>query len=399
MEPLRTITALPAISILTPLLVGLVIGIVLLFKKGGKTGCWIAGGTLLLMLFVGLLILLQPKTVYHREIESLPTAASTDSNSYQELSGNLSDIPPVWMSGLDEQFQADVYPSVRAAVRSLGRQIEKPIRTVLQSEDPPQQILLIKNDSNQEYLDEFARAIEDKMQVSCLITDKAKALNKGEVEIVLSIDKYPDTKPAPWSKHTLSHGNVEARVITSGRSNSIQTKYVEKPWADNFSEFANRYPSHHWILARSQRTCTNYQAAHQQATRHAARQIGLLLKERVPQLKSLNITDSDLQQGKFYLDHFCQSFAGSSGPICRDAVLLDASEEKLTALLDKKLSLRRLAQKSWIYRISSLLGMTVLICLVYAFLNVATRGYYTWALRVAVVVLIAAGVFLVLTLI
>jgi hypothetical protein len=33
-----------------------------------------------------------------------------------------------------------------------------------------------------------------------------------------------------------------------------------------------------------------------------------------------------------------------------------------------------------------------LVCLVYLFLNAATRGYYVWSLRVAAVVLIAVAV-------
>jgi len=47
----------------------------------------------------------------------------------------------------------------------------------------------------------------------------------------------------------------------------------------------------------------------------------------------------------------------------------------------------------------SLAALVVLICVVYGFLNAATRGYYTWSLRIAAVVLVVVGMILVLTVI
>ena len=46
--------------------------------------------------------------------------------------------------------------------------------------------------------------------------------------------------------------------------------------------------------------------------------------------------------------------------------------------------------------ILTFLGIAALISAVYAFLNAATRGYYTWSLRVLAIVLAIIGVLVIL---
>jgi hypothetical protein len=40
--------------------------------------------------------------------------------------------------------------------------------------------------------------------------------------------------------------------------------------------------------------------------------------------------------------------------------------------------------------------MFALICVVYLFLNAATRGYYAWSLRIALIIVLGIGVLVVL---
>ena len=47
---------------------------------------------------------------------------------------------------------------------------------------------------------------------------------------------------------------------------------------------------------------------------------------------------------------------------------------------------------SWWWQALSVAGMVAAICLVYVFLNVATRGYYVWSLRVAAIILAALAI-------
>ena len=47
----------------------------------------------------------------------------------------------------------------------------------------------------------------------------------------------------------------------------------------------------------------------------------------------------------------------------------------------------RARKMTWARMLLSIVGLLVLISLVYAFLNAATKGYYVWSLRIAGIVL------------
>jgi len=85
-----------------------------------------------------------------------------------------------------------------------------------------------------------------------------------------------------------------------------------------------------------------------------------------------------------------------AGPIWREAILVDTSEAKLSRLAQKKIVVTRVKRQSWVHTGATLAGMFLLIWIVYMFLNAATRGYYSWALRIALIVLMYIGVFLIL---
>ena len=52
-----------------------------------------------------------------------------------------------------------------------------------------------------------------------------------------------------------------------------------------------------------------------------------------------------------------------------------------------KLHQSRQVRESWARMALSVVGVLVLISVIYFFLNMATRGYYEWSLRIAGVVL------------
>ena len=83
------------------------------------------------------------------------------------------------------------------------------------------------------------------------------------------------------------------------------------------------------------------------------------------------------------------------GKIYREMLLVDISPEKLDQLRHKFVQIKTSQRRDLLYRVLSLGGMLLLICLVYLFLNAATRGYYTWMLRIAAVVFAMIGVWLV----
>ena len=121
-------------------------------------------------------------------------------------------------------------------------------------------------------------------------------------------------------------------------------------------------------------------------------------KQRFAVRGGFTVTDADIRNNSLLADRFAQSFAGTAGRIWRQAILINASQDKLTELVKQKMLARQSWRTKWIRELLSIVGITILICVVYLFLNAATRGYYTWSLRIAAVVLVLVGILLVFTL-
>jgi len=174
---------------------------------------------------------------------------------------------------------------------------------------------------------------------------------------------------------------------------------VDKLWVKNFAEFVNSNPTGNWILARSQTSCTSEDEARKEAINDACSKITALLGENHPNLSveiTKNITPAAIGKCSFIVDRFAQAFRGSAGAIWREALLIDAAPDKLAQLRAHQQVVFVSKRTHWLRTIFSIAGIMVVICVIYLFLNAATRGYYVWALRLAALVLVVAGVILVL---
>ena len=132
----------------------------------------------------------------------------------------------------------------------------------------------------------------------------------------------------------------------------------------------------------------------QDAAGQVQRRIGRQWK--VPGGGELTISPQDLEAGALIADTFLQSFYGSAGRIWRQAVLVDASPKKLKWLVARMDRAAGAERTSWARMGFSVIGVLVLIGSIYFFLNMATRGYYEWSLRIAGVVLAIVAVISVL---
>ena len=94
-------------------------------------------------------------------------------------------------------------------------------------------------------------------------------------------------------------------------------------------------------------------------------------------------------------DRFTQSFDRPYGTVWREAVLVDASpkrvEEIARSLVQGVQSRVVHSRTTWL----SFFGLGGLVFGTYLFLNMATKGYYTWALRLAALGGLGAAGFLV----
>jgi hypothetical protein len=132
--------------------------------------------------------------------------------------------------------------------------------------------------------------------------------------------------------------------------------------------------------------------ANNQAIQIACTQVANILgqiplrRSGVPVSFAKPVDSADILEGGFILDRFVQSFEGTAGKIWRQALLVDASPDKLKNLAQRKTMIARVRKRHFAGMFFSIAGLIVLITVVYAFLNAATKGYYTWSLRIAGVI-------------
>jgi hypothetical protein len=306
-------------------------------------------------------------------------------------------VSPIWSEGVEQEFEADVYPSSLAAAKALGRRMAEPIRTVAGDPNAALKVVLFQENNERSLVTGFGHALEKELPgVRYSIEADLRNIHPGEVGLTLRLDTEPQwIALAEGATVKLSNPRDNTRIVATafaeGRRASAEARFIDKPWVENFAAFTSARPEQHFIVTRSQGTCTSDSEAHQQALDDARARLKDALGQR-PEWQRLGlpepaITTTDVLQGGFEADRFTQSFDGSASKVWREALLIDVSGPKLTRLADQKARELRALRMSWARMGFSVLGVLVLIGVIYSFLNMATRGYYEWSLRIAGVVL------------
>ncbi len=317
---------------------------------------------------------------------------------------------PIWSEGIEDQFQADVYPSGISALRALAPRVVKQIPYVMGESGSPEAIVIYSDSQGTEIVEEFRQAMSKLMpEIKCRIEIGNVEIKPKEVGIRFSLQMsngitYPIVQNAtnvPPSfgtsmvslKTERSSGTIQANIFCGPRQSNISTKYNNKSWIENFSDYVNRNPEHQYIVAKSNESCLTPEEADQQARQNACYQVRQLLNNSK---NAANLNYNYLSNYGIVTDKFLQSLDGSVGKIWRQAILLDVSNQKLNHLADILSGAARTRSMDWARMVFSIIGLFVLITIVYIFLNAATRGYYSWSLRIVGVIL--AAIFLIIIL-
>lgn len=196
--------------------------------------------------------------------------------------------------------------------------------------------------------------------------------------------------------------------------------FVNKMWVENGVDRASPTAGHEQIVARSKRLCPSRGEAEQQAIAEAAKNLVPLVRTALERLESSRVSQSnrgvialqqhrpdpelyekiraELLRGTGVDDQFTQHIRRPYGDVWQHALLVNASDAQVTAhaaaflpSIVQQHRAQALVRESWLIRAASLILLTVLITVVYGFLNAATRGYYTWMLRGSMVLLVLGG--------
>jgi hypothetical protein len=355
---------------------------------------------------VGAIMLLTPLVLF---ASYFALRLRPDFSSRAEVFAGISSAPSndpaatIWLPGIEDQFEANIYPSEFSAVRSLGLRIGAPVRQVI-GENSPSRIILFQGAHERGLMEDFGKAISKTFpDVNWAIALETAAVKAGEVGIRLDVLNV-QTHPAPWvsgSETEMTSGTVQATVLAGDSQASIIAGFVDKPWVEDFSGFLNARPNSRFIIAKSEESCTTEAEANKQAEQNACVQVADRLSTSlrgsgVRGLLVRPVDSADLLDGGFIVDRFVQSFNGAAGRIWRQALLIDASAGKLAQLAHRKAAMARARKTGLARMLFSIVGFVVLITVVYAFLNAATKGYYVWSLRIAGIVLALVVIILLL---
>ncbi len=374
-----------------------VIAVTVLFIKLCSKRPWIGGFMALGILSLFVLVFLFWGLSYDQEV-------ATPAELYSDWGAVEFESKPaaIWQPGIEDEFKANVYPSKLSAVRSLGLRIGEPIRQFFGDQAWPNKGILFQGSHDPDVLDELIKTIARKFpQTQWTVAPETVGVQPDEVGIRLDLSAF-QTGPAPWnsgnSGSRMTRGTIRASVLAGNRQTSINAEFVEKPWIENFYGVWNNRPNTRMIIAKSTESCLTQAEANSQAIGDACNQLTQLLQQTPMAQATLtlarNVTANDVLEGDFIVDRFAQNFDGRAGKIWRQALLLDASIGKLEKLAHHKAAVAKAVKWTWARMLGSVFGLLVLITVVYAFLNAATKGYYAWSLRIAGAVLAVAVIIL-----
>ncbi len=373
-----------------------VVLMVLLAGKGGKAAVGVLIGVIafvvLVVLFLGFFVSVPRKrVVYQSHGREHPSATALVES---DRSARRTTVSPIWSEGVESELEADVYPSKEAAVRALGSRLQGWI--VSASEEQPLRIVLFQQEDERSLMWELERMLEGVLpDMACSIEAGPRNIDVDEIGITLRFEDVR-VEPVPWSdgRPRAARGRVVADARYGQRHTTVAQSFFEKPWVEDFAGLVNERSDRHFLVARSRSACTSENEAKRQAEEDACIQLSQRvgqIQPAIPGQPSPTVTATDLGDG-FIVDRFMQSFDGSAGRIWRQTLLIDASPGRLARLDDRlRMDVQR-ERVTWARMIASALGVFVVIVITYFFLNMATRGYYDWSLRIVGAVLAIVAV-------
>jgi len=382
------------------LLFAAIVVIVLFIKLCSKKPCRVVGAIFVLFLVAAPAFFLCTKRCVVRLPHIPEISTEVRAPRSQETTA------AIWLPGIEDEFEANVYPSKLSAVRSLGLRIGRAVQRVFDAQTSPSRFVLFQGAHDRSLVEEFGEAIARAFPgTGWSIEPETAAVQDDEVGIRLDLVDV-QTHPAPWrspTERTLTSGTIQASVLATDKHASIKADFVDKPWVEDFSGFLNAKPNRRFIIAKSTESCITQAEANRQALDNASAQVTDMLsrmtqrRSGVPAPLASRVDADDILEGDLVLDRFVQSFEGSAGQIWRQALLIDGSTQKLEQLAHRKRMMARAMKMNWARMFITVFGLLLLITIVYIFLNAATKGYYAWSLRIAGIVLAAIAIFLLLT--
>jgi len=342
---------------------------------------------------------------------------------------SMLDATESWRPEQELGFEADLYPSLEAAARSLARSSARAIEQ--RSASPGRGFLPGWEQVLEQAI--LSRAAElsstrpgasatrtfaftpppAAMSATMLEAVPGDAAVLDPVPVRLTLRAESDDVPEigggagvhPTGAKAVSAGTLRVE-LADGRLLDRQAAFVSKPWLTDPAGVGSRRPGRRWIVGISQDGRTTVHEAESAALQAAAVRLAREVRPRLSLAASRLLDEAALVErvarltsgNGMVLDRFVQRFRRPYGDFWRCAVLVDASPRAVEGLA-REVGLGFEARRtSWLRVLASFGGLVGLIAVTYLLLNAATRGYYVWSIRVLCGMGLLAGIAVVLSL-
>jgi len=361
---------------------------ILLFRRH-RTVAILLGAPVIVLLALAFLVFIGYPS--QRATPTPYTVSYNRSLTVQVASESSAPLPSSsWSSGVDEFLLADIYPSAAAAAEAAARQV----------------------------LTELPQQGQGRQRPHLTVTCGDSAIAKRVIEAFKESDRFDEVA---FNAKGASAGESEAHVQVQSANVSVEVRgealsglavvpYIDKPWVDRFSEYANRKRSSQFRVVSDKPYSTEIEARDRAIELAAAHLVDPVCRQLQHSRYRLKIGRDQMQSqiaaqltgnlGSRYpvvADKFVQQFRRPFGDVWQVWILVDRvpAINQMASFYNRRSSAiyedpaaDRTALKT---KIVSVVGVVVVILAAYLFLNAATRGYYVWALRVAAVVLALVG--------
>lgn len=365
--------------------------------------------------------------------ENPPTVQATPSPP-PALTG-VTIVGDPWSDAVEvhQDFEADVYPSIEAAAEALGRNVGRdlmehvpsaqaqnntPIYVWMHNDDQPpatqEGVLLVTRPVLEAVADGIRQKLVNPGVVSVERPTVQSSLEQTATIVRVTVKDVAYDNHNRWGRYSVAgSGFLLAEVDTPDFDFSRNMRFEQAPWVTDPSRFANDFKNGDWLIAYSGVTNTQQTFAHNEAIQAAAKALLSKAEARIAQMSppeqnryhQKQASDPDwltkriadeLVSRNLQTDSFTQRFDRPNYTVWREAVLVDASPTRVEEIarslvqgINVQVSHHR---KTWF----SFVALAGLIFGTYLFLNMATKGYYVWMLRLAALGGVAAAGFLIL---
>jgi len=399
----------------------LIVGIIVLLRRS-VAARWVGLALLGILLLVGVFLVGVRRKQVFREVQQEAVLG--------QHAAVRSVVEPGWEVTGESPFEADVYASLASAAKALGRRGAEGLSEATGEDREAAAVVIQVADAGGRLTSEAAGPLQEgwrgqaRREPKVLVEKTGRPMSADPNVITGLLTLAPlggvHAQPAEGQRS----GTLTLTLRGPGVQVSRETSFVEKPWVENFSAFVNRQPGKQWLIAQSSRPCTSAEEAHREALSQAEALLYSRIRpyvrpstpgrwggenldpdEAVRQVirahvqAANNLADATAQErphivtrfgrGRVIIqaeglvqDRFVQQFKLGYGEVWREAMLLDGSPAQVERIAQVCAAESQAGRVAWLGRVGSIVGLLAAICIIYGFLNAATRGYYTWALRI-----------------